>query len=249
MQISDEDKELLIRMKNDSPEYYDLFLRMKKTFAEQSSIVTHDIRNHATVLHGTMQILESKLPDITQHAMWGNFSNAIHSLIDYLNTTSEFRYAANCKISKIDILDILWNIPSNIENMFEDIHESYFRNYLLDFPLELDQIDGDYERINASLLAITRNAVEATGEGDEIYICSHSEDDFITITVTDHGRGIAPEIMPRVGEPFVSDKASHAGVGLATAKLVARQHGGDLTITPLDNGTAVSFRIRMHSLQ
>lgn len=249
MQISDDDKKLLAQMQIDSPEYYDLFLRMRKVYEEQASTVTHDIRNHATVLHGTMQILEKKLPEVTQHTMWTNFNHAIHSLIDYLNTTSEFRYAANCKISKMDILDILWNIPSNIDNVFEDIHESHSRNYVLDFPLELGEIDGDFDRINAALLAITRNAVEATNEDDEINISSKTDEDFITITITDHGQGIAPEILPRVGEAFVSDKASHAGIGLATAKLVARQHGGDLTITPLDSGTSVSFRIRMHNPQ
>lgn len=243
MQISYEDRELLTRMQEDSPEYYDLFLRMKKVYEHQASTVTHDIFNYVTVLHGTLQIMETRFPEILQHQMWDNFNNSIHELIDYLNTTSEFRYAAHCKMSAIDILDILWNIPTNIDDMFEDMHMSYPRNYILDFPLELPPIVGDFERINSALLAITRNAVEATEDGDDIYICSKIDNNKIIITITDHGRGISPDIYDTMQMPFTSDKASHAGLGLAIANLVARQHNGSLDITKLEKGTSVSFSL------
>lgn len=248
MQISDNDKKLLFQMQQESPEYYELFLHMKDLYAKQASTVTHDIFNYVTVLHGTLQIIETKSPDIARYQLWQNFNNSIHELIDYLNTTSQFRYASHCNMSEIDILDILWNIPTNIDDMFEELHLSYPRNYILDFPLELPPVTGDFERINDALLAITRNAVEATKEDDDIHICSKIENNKLTVTITDYGRGIPADIEDTMKIPFTSDKASHAGLGLAIADLVARQHGGSLEIIRLEKGTSVNFSISMDPL-
>lgn len=58
----------------------------------------------------------------------------------------------------------------------------------------------------------------------------------IQITVDDAGSGIAPADQERVFEPFLRLDSSRnretggAGLGLATARTVARNHGGDVTI-------------------
>ena len=60
--------------------------------------------------------------------------------------------------------------------------------------------------------------------------------DSVLITVDDEGAGIAPTDQERVFEAFVRLDASRnretggAGLGLATARMVARNHGGDVTI-------------------
>lgn len=247
MQISEKDIETLKRMQNNSPDYYDLFMRMQKTNLDYASSMAHDIRNSATVLHGTLQVIEHKFPGIASDKMWENFSSALYSLIDYLNTTSELRYAASLNFEEFDILDILWNIPSNLDDLFESIHQEHTRSYRLELPDELPSVYGDYDRINAALLAITRNCVEATSDGDVIRISSHIEGGDLIIIISDDGQGIADDMTDRLFTPFCGDKPGHAGVGLATAKLVALGHGGDIYVTPLEHGTEVNFKIPMHA--
>lgn len=241
MHFSNNDNQLINRMKTEAPEYYDLFRRTCGMYESQASSASHDILNHITVLHGTLQVLEHRSPDVKADPVWMNFSKALHSLIDYINTTSELRYARRCNKNYFDVLDILWNIPLNLDDMFETIGETHSRNYILDFPDELPLVYADCDRINSALLAIVRNAVEATGEGDDIIINASLDANILSVIVIDHGCGFSEYALSHVFRAFESEKTGHAGVGLAMARSVAAAHGGSVSIMPLSTGTSVTF--------
>ncbi len=68
----------------------------------------------------------------------------------------------------------------------------------------------------------------------------------IAITVRDNGPGIAPEVLPHVFEPFFTTKTDEqrTGLGLAVAKSIVEQHGGEISVrsTP---GEGAEFTIRL----
>jgi two-component system cell cycle sensor histidine kinase/response regulator CckA len=64
--------------------------------------------------------------------------------------------------------------------------------------------------------------------------------DCVIIQIADTGPGIPPEDMKRLFDPFFTTKASGHGVGLATARSIARRHRGDLLIeSTTGKGTTV----------
>jgi PAS domain S-box-containing protein len=64
--------------------------------------------------------------------------------------------------------------------------------------------------------------------------------DYVIIRIADSGSGIAPEDMKLLFDPFFTTKPSGHGVGLSTARSIARRHGGDLLIESIaDKGTTV----------
>src|SRR5450830_896199 len=64
--------------------------------------------------------------------------------------------------------------------------------------------------------------------------------DYVVIRIADGGSGIAPEDMKLLFDPFFTTKPSGHGVGLSTARSIARRHGGDLLIESVaDKGTTV----------
>ncbi len=72
---------------------------------------------------------------------------------------------------------------------------------------------------------------------------SDKEDRFISVTITDNGRGISPELLPRVFERQVSGSSS-TGVGLAICREIIRNHGGTITIdSSPGKGTQVVFTL------
>ena len=62
---------------------------------------------------------------------------------------------------------------------------------------------------------------------------------FIRIDVQNSGSAIPESVLPSIFEPFYSTKPKGAGLGLAIARRVAQDHGGDLWVTCNENGRVV----------
>ncbi len=85
---------------------------------------------------------------------------------------------------------------------------------------------------NVELAAATqdRNAKLAAGN----YVCAE---------ISDNGRGIAPEVLPRVFEPFfTTKKAPHRGLGLAWVYGIVTNHGGGVAVSS-QPGAGASVRV------
>jgi two-component system OmpR family sensor kinase len=68
-----------------------------------------------------------------------------------------------------------------------------------------------------------------------------------TVTVTDHGPGIAAEDQAHIFERFWRSEGGSTGLGLAIARQVAQAHGGDLTVQspgPAGDGSVFELRLR-----
>ena len=70
---------------------------------------------------------------------------------------------------------------------------------------------------------------------------------YICVDITDNGRGIPPEILPRVFEPFFSTKPGHKGLGLAWVYGAVTNAGGGIAISSsVNHGTSVRLYIPAH---
>jgi two-component system, cell cycle sensor histidine kinase and response regulator CckA len=65
---------------------------------------------------------------------------------------------------------------------------------------------------------------------------------YVTLAVSDTGRGIAPEIRPFLFEPFFTTREGGTGLGLATCYGIVKQNGGTISVdSELDRGA--TFRV------
>jgi two-component system sensor kinase FixL len=94
---------------------------------------------------------------------------------------------------------------------------------------EIDLLFGDRVQIQQVLVNLMRNAIDAMDEGGgrDLTISSGAESgDMIRIKVADRGTGIAPDVMARLFQPFVTTKQSGMGVGLSICRTIIEAHGG-----------------------
>jgi light-regulated signal transduction histidine kinase (bacteriophytochrome) len=101
----------------------------------------------------------------------------------------------------------------------------------------LPSIDCDGAKIAAIFEILIDNAIKfrRVAEAPRIYVSAGRRDGAILIAVADNGMGIDPKYCEDVLLPFRRLNGREypgAGLGLATAKLIARLHGGSLRIDP-----------------
>ncbi|PKQ15010.1 MAG: hypothetical protein CVT67_11490 [Actinobacteria bacterium HGW-Actinobacteria-7] len=97
---------------------------------------------------------------------------------------------------------------------------------------EVGSIRADTRRIEQAVLNLLSNAVKFTDRGF-VRVRTSLRDGLVVVSVSDSGRGIAPDLLPHVFDEFVSgtSAANGTGLGLAITRQVAQRHGGTITVT------------------
>ncbi len=102
---------------------------------------------------------------------------------------------------------------------------------------------GQLNQVFANLLV---NAAHAIDKHGKIEITSKADKDTILITVTDTGRGIPENILPKIFTPFFTTKKAGegTGLGLSISYSIIEQHGGAIDVDS-KNGKGTTFTIRI----
>jgi signal transduction histidine kinase len=110
-------------------------------------------------------------------------------------------------------------------------------------------VTADGQWLTRALGNVVDNAVRFAPRGGTVRIAAaEGPDGFVTLSVTDDGPGIASEDLPRVFDRFYrGDKsrlAGNSGLGLAIAREIVLEHGGDINIASVPSlGTQVNIEL------
>jgi signal transduction histidine kinase len=92
----------------------------------------------------------------------------------------------------------------------------------------------DRYKIEQVLDNLLGNAFKFAPDGSEISVRMRREHEFAEVSVQDQGPGIAPDLIPRLFEPFCSvsqpreEREQSTGLGLAIARRIVEGHGGHI---------------------
>lgn len=99
-------------------------------------------------------------------------------------------------------------------------------------PAPQISIKADRTQIEQVLINIIKNAIEACAEvpSPQIQVKSSvSETGAVSITVSDNGPGILPNVLDKIFIPFFTTKENGSGIGLSLCKQIMHLHGGNIT--------------------
>jgi two-component system sensor kinase FixL len=109
----------------------------------------------------------------------------------------------------------------------------------------------DRIQIQQVILNLMRNALEAMEEGGgrkELYVSTRLlNSQTVEVAVADTGPGIAPDIMERLFQPFVTSKRHGMGVGLSISRTIVEAHGGTLAAEAAPEGGTI-FRMTLRAM-
>lgn len=115
-------------------------------------------------------------------------------------------------------------------------------------PPDAILVHGDQSRLSRALQNLVDNAVRYSARGSPVEVRVERAEQAALITVRDRGAGIPQDELPRLFTRFFRGSAAAgtpgSGLGLAGAKLIVEQHGGELSITSaVGEGTTVTVRL------
>lgn len=205
---------------------------------EMGAMLAHEIRNPLAGIKGFAQLIEKK-PDgprtgESAHLIVAEvrrLESLVTELLEFARS-DEFPTDSLLLCQVIDYtLDL---VRSEIEQGLVALHANC--------PGDI-QIRANRDRLTQVMLNIVRNGVQAMPEGGSLIIACQGAGSNAVITITDSGRGISPDDLPRVFEPFFTTKPRGSGLGLALCKKIIEEHHGSIDITSNTSGTTVTLTL------
>jgi signal transduction histidine kinase len=156
------------------------------------------------------------------------------------------RLRATYRATQVEDFRDIW-----LNDVIEDVYaltSTYMRHKSITFSFqpdpELPNVLVIPDQIRQVILNLFMNAIEAMQAGGEFTVCTQSlvKDNQVLITFSDTGSGINPEILPRIFEPFVTDKDTGTGLGLTITHDIILQHHGDIQAEN-NSETGATFKV------
>jgi signal transduction histidine kinase len=121
------------------------------------------------------------------------------------------------------------------------------------FEAKRAMVMADPDRLQQVLWNILSNAVKFTQPGGRVKVRLAQVDHNYEISVSDNGRGIAPEFLPRVFESFRQEdvngkRNSGLGLGMSIASQLVELHGGTIRAASPGPGLGATFTVRLPAL-
>ena len=115
---------------------------------------------------------------------------------------------------------------------------------------ELSSIYADGDRLRQVLVNVLMNSVKFTNSGGYVEAEASTDNQRVTVTVRDSGRGISAEVLPHVFERFRQGDQSDSGdsglgLGLSIARALIELHGGTIDMTSAGEGQGATCTIQL----
>lgn len=200
--------------------------------------LAHETKNPLSVVRGHAQLIAESPEDAEENRVRAErIVDEIDRTVGHINGFLALSRPRDMQLSPVNLGAFLETFASLMEE------EARQKNVRLAVQSSDVVVRADEGRLRKALLNLVLNALQACEPGDRIDIEVMPRDGCIDLSVHDTGRGIAPEDLSRVTEPYFTRTETGCGLGLSLVQQIAQGHGWRLDIqSKLGEGTSVSLR-------
>jgi len=208
-------------------------------FRESARRVAHEIKNPLTPIRFALARLRGQAPAELQEDV-GVIAVESERLDRMARSFAEFGRLPEGPPAEIDMGELVrYTARSSVPPTIA-----------LDLQIDenLPRVHGHNGALAGALSNVLLNAVDASGEQGRIMVSARSVAaagrSAVRISVADNGKGIAPEKLATIWEPYVTNKPGGTGLGLAIARQAVWAHDGTVNATStLGKGTEIQLTI------
>lgn len=192
--------------------------------------LAHEINNPLTAIIANAQILQRELPaDNDLQESVDLISRAGARAAQVVRNLLDFARKEDFHLGLIDVNE-------TVERALELIrHEIMSRNIQLIFTPDpsLPTILASEDHLQSVWLNLLLNAIDALDKPSaSIIVQTRKEGAEILVSIADNGKGISPQRLTNIFEPFYTTKAPGrgTGLGLSVSHRIVKQHGGTIRV-------------------
>ena len=205
----------------------------EQAWREMAKQVAHEIKNPLTPMRLSVQSFERKFnpEDENIREKLSEYSKTLIQQIDVMSAiASAFSDFAKMPTQNKEEIEVISVIKLAID---------IFNDESIQFHSEEKELFAflDKTQLIRVLTNLVKNALQATEETEnpEIIVDVSSESEFLKISVSDNGKGIANELKELIFEPKFTTKTSGMGLGLAMIKNIIEAYDGNISFTSEKN--------------
>jgi signal transduction histidine kinase/CheY-like chemotaxis protein len=222
-------------------------LRVKDEFL---AVLGHELRNPLAPIRTALQLMHMRDPKALEderRVIERQVGHLIRLVDDLLDVSRVTKGRVELKCEYVELADI---VAKAIELAAPAVEHGQHR-LRVSMPSEGPTVYCDVGRMAQVISNLLNNAARYSPSQGEIYISARREEGGAVIRVRDRGRGIPPEMLPHVFEPFVQERqslerpAGGLGLGLAIVKNLVELHGGTVQAHSDGTGKGAQFVIRL----
>ena len=225
-----------------------LLTERHETWENVARKLAHEIKNPLTPIQLTIDRLKNKYDHSIKDEEKENFNNYLQTILKQIkqieNLVNEFSDFARMPKPVFQKNDICKIINNNI-TLLKEID----KNILIKFNYAKSQflVKSDNEQINRVFLNLIKNSIESIQEKSKknlnftkiIDIEISSNNDYISIKITDNGIGFSSDNIKNIVKPYFTTKAKGSGLGLSIVSKIINDHNGSIEFKSNKNGALV----------
>lgn len=211
--------------------------------AELSGSLAHEIKNPLSVIRMNMDLLAEDLADpVGEHPQAPRRAMAKVKIVqeqcgrleNLLKDFLRFARLQRLELTPGDLNEQIDRVLTLFAAQADDAKVEIGRFLAPDLP----SIMMNAETLQAALVNLVKNALEAMPEGGELAAITRSTTRGVALDLIDTGSGIDDRTLMKMFETFYSTKDGGSGLGLPTARKIIEAHGGRISVqSELGRGT------------
>jgi two-component system NtrC family sensor kinase len=203
--------------------------------------VAHEVNTPLAVISTYAQMLAKQVNGDAQKAvLLEKIAKQTFRASEIVNSLLNFSRTSPTELSNVDLPRVIREVLGLIEHQLQKARVEV----RLELPELAPAVRGNAGKLQQVFLNLFLNARDAMEDGGTLGVRITEDAGGAVVTVSDTGKGIAPEHLARIFDPFFTTKVAKKGTGLGLSVTygIVQEHGGTIEVAS-EPGRGTEFRV------